>query len=669
MKNLTKLNRMLLCIGALLIFSCSKNDDSPNGGDTQDGLEEQRPNIVELAGSVSVLSDLVEALEMADTGLTETLSANGAKTIFAPTNDAFDDFFKELDGYTSLKDFDEASEKQLLTQILKYHVVGTTKAFSSDLSDAKAFTTLQGEDIRVAINVDVFIQDKTNVDAKVVSADNEASNGVVHIIDKIMLPQTVIDTFFPKPTLIELVKETPNLSLLLEAMQKANLVETLNGEGPFTIFAPTNAAIEDLFTALGDGFNGFEDFDNVIEVELLSRILKYHVLPGNITAADLEPGNVPTLLTDNSIEIIASGNGFIIGDASEVDANITFMDNMASNGVIHGIDKILIPTEVQDFLEELGQVQEKTIKELVEENNDFSFLKEALQITGLLDVLDQDGPFTVFAPSNEALGSLLPLLGGDFNTIGDFDTEFEVDLLRDVLTYHLFSGRLTSSDLFIGEIPTLSGNNKIEIMFENGNYVLRDVTQLNASFLLTDIMAKNGVIHSIDRLLLPKSVLDDISNEANQVLLDFLARQDNLTDAFRVLSLVGSSLNNLLENEFTFFLPTNAAFLDLFDELEDFDSIADFNTAEEIELLVTLLKYHCVETGKINSGAFTDMQILPTAQGETLQINIDGSVFVQDKTEKMAKVTAPDKNILKGVIHVVDKVLLPQEIRNKLLLQ
>ncbi|MFS4468419.1 fasciclin domain-containing protein [Maribacter sp. 2210JD10-5] len=325
------------------------------------------------------------------------------------------------------------------------------------------------------------------------------------------------------PTIVELAGETEQLSLLVEAIEKANLSVTLNGEGPYTVFAPTNTAIEDLFVALGDGFNSFNDFDNFLEIELLTRILKFHIVSGNIMKDDLTPGAVPTLFTDNSIEIIASDDSFVIGDASEVDATITVTDNMASNGVVHVIDKILIPAEVQEFLDEVSQAESKTIKELVEENDDFSFLKEALEITGLLDTLGEDGPFTVFAPTSEALSAVFTLLGAGLTEINDFDTEFEIGLLRDVLSYHIHAGKLTAQDLSIGELPTLSEDNIIDVSFEDGNYVLNDVTKLDANFKVTDIPANNGVVHTIDRLLLPESVINDIHTDASRALLGFLS--------------------------------------------------------------------------------------------------------------------------------------------------
>ncbi|MFS4468418.1 fasciclin domain-containing protein [Maribacter sp. 2210JD10-5] len=133
-----------------------------------------------------------------------------------------------------------------------------------------------------------------------------------------------------------------------------------------------------------------------------------------------------------------------------------------------------------------------------------------------------------------------------------------------------------------------------------------------------------------------------------------------------MVSMVGDNLNGLLDNEFTFFLPTNRAFLELFDNLEGYNSIADFNTVEEIELLITILKYHCVETGKLNADDLINGQLLTTAQGEKLEISIDEGVYVLDKTMDAAKVTASDKELLKGVIHVVDKVLLPEEIIREL---
>ncbi len=454
--------------------------------------------------------------------------------------------------------------------------------------------------------------------------------------------------------------------MLKEAIIKTGLEDTFSADGPFTVFAPSNTAVEELFNLLGTDFNSFDDFDNLVEVQILEQILLYHVINGGISSSNLVAGTEPTLFTGESIEVIPSGNAYVIGDASVTNANFLITDKEASNGYVHVIDKILIPAQVQEFLDQLEETKTATIKELVENTDELSFLKQALELTGLLEVLGEDGPFTVFAPSNEALLGVFSLFGGTAKSLEDIDTDLELAILREVLLYHVVPEQLNASDLTLGNINTLSTANTLEVVKTKDGYALVDATTLLADITVTDIPAKNGVIHTVDRILIPQSILEDIKTKATITIQNYIKRLEESDQVYQLFLKIGDRFETALNSEFTFFLPTNQAFLDLFDSIDGYNTIADFNTKEEIAVLVEILKYHCVESGKLNANELTNEQILPTAQGETLALAIGQNIYVTDKTDTQAKVTATDKEILKGVIHIVDKVLLPQEIINTL---
>ncbi|MEM6893720.1 MAG: fasciclin domain-containing protein [Bacteroidota bacterium] len=660
---------------ALAFNSCSNNDD--DGGTTTDRTGDNNdtnslPNIVELAETVDILTTLLDAVEAAGGDLGNTLATGDPLTVFAPSNDAFNALLAQLDGFDSLDDFDEAAEKEILTKILQYHVVADTKAFSSDLSDGQSLPTVQSENLTVTVDGVVFINDKTDEAAEVVGADNEASNGIVHIIDKVLLPQEVLDILFPKPTIVELVVEREELSQLEEAVIKAGLVDALNGEGPFTVFAPTNAAIDELFDLLGDSFNSFDDFDNFIEIQILEDILKYHVVPGNIAAADLSAGNVNTLLEGETLEIISSGGTFVIGDASDVDANIENADNFASNGVVHIIDKILIPQEVQDFLDTLNPDDTSggapTIKEIVESTEELDFLREALELTGLLETLGEEGPFTVFAPTGESVNIIFGLLGTGINSLEDIDLSFEIDLLRQVLSYHVVPGAITSSDLMQGPVPTLLDGDGFTVIADGAGFVLQDgLAGLDANLLLTDIPASNGVIHTIDRILVPETVIYQVLTETEQSLMALLEELEDNEVFMTAYLLVRDSLEDVLNGDaFTFFLPTNQAFLELFAQLDGIHDLTDFDTEAELRLLGKILVYHCVDGVKGTSDILFNGQELTTVQGETLIVEVGDEINILDKTTIPAKVTSPDFEVLNGVLHIINKVLLPQEVLTQL---
>ncbi|MEQ8421637.1 MAG: fasciclin domain-containing protein, partial [Arenibacter algicola] len=222
------------------VLSCSNDDDN-------DIIDEPTlKTIVETAQDTDILSSLVAALvkadENADSDLVGALSGNGPFTVFAPTNGAFTALLASLDGFDSLSDFDTPEKREILAAILKYHVVVGAAATSSSLSNGQEFTTLQGEKITVRIDGDVYIQDPTETDAKVGPADVMASNGIIHVIDKVLIPQEVLDALNPEPmpNIVELAVDTDFLSLLVGALVQADagLVDLLQTDGPFTVFAP-----------------------------------------------------------------------------------------------------------------------------------------------------------------------------------------------------------------------------------------------------------------------------------------------------------------------------------------------------------------------------------------------------------------------------------------------
>jgi len=275
LKQLTRLTFLLLFIG---FTSCSDDDNGPTPP------EEDLDNIVEIAQATPELSSLVAALQKADESanndLITALSGDGPFTVFAPTNQAFADLLAQLDGFDSLDDFSSEQLQDLLAVILTYHVVADA-AFSTDLSDGMSLTTLQGSTLQVSTSGGVFIQDATDVDAQVTTADVEASNGVVHIIDKVLLPQAILDGLADiiLMPITDLAIGNENLENLVAALVAADgdLPTVLRGDGPFTVLAPTDEAFETFLdgAALAD-----------VPVDVLTNVLLNHVISGEITSTD-----------------------------------------------------------------------------------------------------------------------------------------------------------------------------------------------------------------------------------------------------------------------------------------------------------------------------------------------------------------------------------------------
>lgn len=482
-------------------------------------------------------------------------------------------------------------------------------------------------------------------------------------------------------SVVDYIVGAENLTQLEEAITAAGLVEALNVEGPFTIFAPTDEAATDLFDLLGNNYSSFADFDTFVEKQILELILSYHVVPGNYPSNELVEGSLATLVPNENIEIIASGDSFVIGDASAIDATFVEVDNIANNGVVHLIDKILIPQEVQEFLESLGIDSGgniPTITELVDANENLEFLYQALELTGLLETLDEEGRFTVFAPSNETLLFVAGILGNSIEDIQSFDTEEEIELLRNVLLYHVVAGTITATDLAAGEIKTLLGD-AISVAETAEGFVLKDALNtnfeevnvetdvdinLNVNLVITDIPAANGVIHIVDRILVPQSVIDTVLSEKENSLTELLENEMFISAYY----LVSDDFVETLENseEFTLFIPTNQAFLSLFEEFDGINSLADFDTEKELELLSTILSYHVIRNIKATSSALQEGQQIKTLQGEELTISLTKGVTVLDKSGKAATVTSADNLVVNGVMHFIDKVLLPQAVLDTL---
>ncbi len=671
MKNVILLKRFFfLAVLSLFVVSCDK-DENDELAKNDDQL-----NIVETALGEEALSSLVAALSKADEkegiNLIPTLSGDGPFTVFAPTNEAFTALLGSLDGFDSLEDFDTDEEKDLLATILTYHVVAGTAAKSTDLSNGQKIETFQGEEVTINLDGGVFIQDATDDDATVVIADVMASNGVVHVINKVLLPQAIIDALNGEEeeeelgTLVDVVVEAEGLSILEAAVLKANLAETLSSEGPFTVFAPTDDAFVALLDVLGDDYNSLDDFDTDEEMMLLKDILLYHVLAAEVKAADLSEGSVATALADNAIHVIASGDTFVIGDASGTDANITGTDIMASNGVAHTIDKVLLPQSAIDFVTALSL---KTIVEIAVETDDLSLLVGALQQAnaGLVETLGTEGPFTVFAPTNEAFVALLGALGDDYHSLADFDTQDEKDLLVKVLTYHVVADTAAfSTDLSDGQmIETFQGEN-VGINIKDGAVHIVDATDTNATVVLADVAASNGVVHVINKVLLPQEVLDILAASNLKTIVEIAVETDDLSLLVGALQQANAGLVETLggDGPFTVFAPTNQAFVDLLEALgDDYHSLADFDTHEEKDLLVKVLTYHVVAGTAAFSTDLSSGQMIETFQGENVGINISGgTVHVIDATDANATVVLADVEASNGVVHVINKVLLPQEV-------
>lgn len=298
---------------ALSLSACGGGDDN---------------DIVDVLSDYPEYSLLVEAVKAA--GLVETLKGRGPFTVFAPTNTAFVNLLGEL-GATKDALF---ANKPLLTAVLTYHVLAA-RVPAADIPFGANIETVQGGTLRIDNTAGgPVITDGRGRASSIKATNLYASNGVIHGVDKVILPSNTIPVA---------LASDPKFSILLEAIQTAGLVSLLQSAGPFTVFAPNNAAFAAALAELNTSKEAL--FSNKT---LLTNVLKYHVLTQRVLAADVltliganpDSGPISTALTGATFKINSS---LQIIDAVNRTANIVDTDVLASNGVIHEIDKVILP--------------------------------------------------------------------------------------------------------------------------------------------------------------------------------------------------------------------------------------------------------------------------------------------------------------------------------------
>ncbi len=282
----------------------------------------------------------------------------------------------------------------------------------------------------------------------------------------------------PLPNIVETAAADPRFSILVEAVTAADLGATLSGPGPFTVFAPTNDAFASLLIELG-----ISKAQLLADKALLTSVLTYHTLSGAVDKAAVPAGKAITTLQGGIFKIDAIGSNLVITDGRNRTSGITATDVRASNGVIHVIDRVILPAN-------------RNLVQTAQALPDFSLLVEAVVAAGLQDALSAPGPFTVFAPTNAAFAALLAELGLTKDQVfGD------KALLTNVLTYHVLNGRVLKAEVPIGTpVQTLQG----QTLTVDASLSVIDQNGRAARIVATDVLATNGVIHAIDRVILPK---------------------------------------------------------------------------------------------------------------------------------------------------------------------
>lgn len=317
-----------VAVGAFLFLSEEPDDNDSNDTDIEESADDTRPaddveppvfeNIVDTAIDTPTLSTLVEAVVAAD--LDTTLADETAEyTVFAPSNTAFNDIQQTID--TLLL---EENQSQL-QNVLLYHVV-LGSVFSDDITDGMVVESANGESIKIrVIDGNVYVNG-----AMVTLADVETSNGVVHIIDEVLVPGefgNIVDT----------ASETPDFTTLVAAVQAGELVETLSAESAeFTVFAPTN----DAFAAIQPTVDSLLLPENLAE---LQSVLTYHVVPSEVFSSELRDGQIVETVNGQTLTVNIAPAGDVTLTTPNGVVSVVQADILTSNGVIHVVDQVLVP--------------------------------------------------------------------------------------------------------------------------------------------------------------------------------------------------------------------------------------------------------------------------------------------------------------------------------------
>jgi transforming growth factor-beta-induced protein len=476
----------------MVIVTAISCDDDDNGTATP------TQNIVTLAQGNSNLTTLVSALTRFP-DLVTTLSGSGNFTVFAPSNQAFTNLLAAI-GQTSLDNVPD----DVVKSILQYHVVSTAALRSTQLT-AGNVNTVANENIAVTLTGGL----KLNGTVNVTTPDVPASNGVVHIVDAVLVNPSIVPIV---GTVVAPAYFNKGFSILTAAVVRAGSVaiggSTLlsaltSTSSQLTVFAPTNAAFISYLNAANEA--AAITTVNGLAPTAVADLLTFHVLGSEVKAGAISAGTngVTTIrATNNRVFVTKTGSAVTINNA-----RVTTPDVDASNGVVHVIDAVLTPP-VGDIV---------AVATSAANAASFNILVAALTKAGLVPTVQGTGPLTVFAPTDDAFLELLrsfPAFGANLsegdalnfinNTISANSTPLDLPTLTSILTYHVVSGAAYSINLTNNQVLTTvksAAPNTITVGI--GSTVTIDGSGSQPSTVSTaNVSATNGVVHVINRVML-----------------------------------------------------------------------------------------------------------------------------------------------------------------------
>ena len=606
-------------------------------------------SIVQVATSFDDYSILVQLVQEA--GLVGLLSdpTEGPFTVFAPNNNAFYNLMDEL-----LINIDDLLNLPILKEVLFYHLLnGYYLTSGLPTGDVK---TVNGQEVN--INKDnyysdndgfavsgIYLVDNQHDVSDMIIGNVETRNGVVNVINRVLIP--LFDSVYQVATSFN------DYSLLVQLVQKANLVDELTGNGPFTVWAPNNNAFQKLLDEL------LIDFEDVLNLPILEDVLRYHILGDYLLSYDISSGNYQTIKSDKQSIYINTdnyngGQGFDITGIKLMDNQARSMNTLlgnveTANGVVHVIDRVMVPLFTD-------------IIQIATSFDDYTILVLLVETAGLVDTLINDGPFTVFAPNNNAFYQLLDELLIEVDDL----VRIPLPVLKDILFYHIIGDRLLSTDLPTGTYETLKSD-KQSIYINSDNYngytdgfditgiYTTDKQDDDRSVIIGNVQAENGIVHVVDRVQIP------LFDSVYQVATSF-DDYSILVDLLQVAGLVGTVTDP--DATFTVFAPNNVAMNNLLDELQiTYDDLINIPSLRDILLYHVLGRY--LLSKDLNTGNYETLK----SDGQSIYINSDNHNYQQGFAVSGIKITDNQNDIRdviignvetkNGVVFVVNRVMIP----------
>ena len=590
-----------LVLACLALTACDGIDTKTPEPVPLADLPAPTPTILDVAIEAGNFTTLIAAIDAA--GLTSTIDdASATLTVFAPTDAAF-----ALLGEAAINDL--LADPDTLSDILLYHVVSGTALDSTAATDAVGTTVemANGDRVGVSAQNDALFLNLS----KVTATDIQADNGVIHVIDAVLMPPA--DATPSESTIVNIAAADERFTTLVAALGATGLDTVLASEtDTFTVFAPTDAAFDAMGSANVTAL--LADLDN------LTEILQQHVI------------------TDAAVDAVTAYS--LSGNAATTvgGAKVIIADIHASNGVIHVIDTVIVgaaglPTPTLN------------IAEVATAAGSFETLLAALSAADLVGALtDADKSYTVFAPTDAAFAKL--------GTDAINGLLADPASLADILLYHVYADAIVLAD---GAISVAASDQSILEMAnataeKSGGRTALSLSDTGltvnlASVTSANVMASNGVIHVIDNVMLPPPSKGDVTTN----IVDTAVAAGTFTTLVTALETAGlvDALSDP-DSKLTVFAPTDAAF-----ELIDADALSAL--LADTEALTTLLTTHVIAGSAVDAVTAYSLNgtMVETLSGKAVGIAIeDGSLRIQG-----AKVISSDIYTTNGIIHVIDRVI------------